>query len=285
MRLLPYLERVPRPALLLIAVPVAVFAVSFALRASFATSDDDDAPSATSAPAPPALNVTASEPELLPTPIPSTDPAVADRTDCAEIAGTDYRSPAERDWYLANCTQGGGGGASAVAGSVQTITGPPPATGGGQSPIGDRLVIPSIGVNADVWKATVGANGAMPNPSGYFNAVWYDFGAWPGLGGYVDGGNAVISGHVDCARCHNGSPGLAVFYYIRNLQAGDQIQYYTAAGAQVNYVVTASAAYAPTTDFSSIVASPAADLTLITCTGTFSGGEYNLRHVVFARRV
>jgi hypothetical protein len=27
----------------------------------------------------------------------------ADRTDCAAIRGTDYRSEAERQWFLANC--------------------------------------------------------------------------------------------------------------------------------------------------------------------------------------
>jgi hypothetical protein len=28
---------------------------------------------------------------------------LADRTNCAEIRGTDYRSEAERRWFLANC--------------------------------------------------------------------------------------------------------------------------------------------------------------------------------------
>jgi hypothetical protein len=34
------------------------------------------------------------------------------------------------------------------------------------------------------------------------------------------------------------------------------------------------------TDFSGIVAGGAADMTIITCTGTFSGGHYENRHVV-----
>jgi hypothetical protein len=29
--------------------------------------------------------------------------ALPDRTSCAEIAGTEYRSLTERDWYRANC--------------------------------------------------------------------------------------------------------------------------------------------------------------------------------------
>jgi hypothetical protein len=32
------------------------------------------------------------------------------------------------------------------------------------------------------------------------------------------------------------------------------------------------------------VASSAADMTLITCTGTFSGGDYSLRHVVALKK-
>jgi len=39
---------------------------------------------------------TAQPPATPPTPLP-------DRTDCAEIKGTDYHSSTEREWYLANC--------------------------------------------------------------------------------------------------------------------------------------------------------------------------------------
>ncbi|MBF8301016.1 MAG: hypothetical protein HW394_1386, partial [Acidobacteria bacterium] len=34
-----------------------------------------------------------------------------------------------------------------------------------------------------------------------------------------------------------------------------------------------------------ILASAAADMTLITCTGTFASGEYNLRHVVALKKL
>ena len=37
------------------------------------------------------------------TPVP--DPSV-NREDCEEIRGTDYRSPEERQWFLANCVEG-----------------------------------------------------------------------------------------------------------------------------------------------------------------------------------
>jgi hypothetical protein len=34
----------------------------------------------------------------------ATSTRLADRTSCGEIRGTDYRSQAERAWFLANCT-------------------------------------------------------------------------------------------------------------------------------------------------------------------------------------
>jgi LPXTG-site transpeptidase (sortase) family protein len=124
----------------------------------------------------------------------------------------------------------------------------------------------------------------MPDPVGYFNAVWYDFSGWPGLGGYVNAGNVVLSGHVDCARCYSGGSGTAVFWSVRNLKVGDTAQYRTADGRTFNYVVTSSRSVSPGADFSTIVAAGTADMTLITCTGSFSGGEYSLRHVVSFRK-
>jgi hypothetical protein len=150
--------------------------------------------------------------------------------------------------------------------------------------MGDRLVIPAAGVNTEVWRTNVPASGVMPDPTGYFNALWYDFSALPGLGGDVDSGNIVISGHVDCGKCNNGGPGTAVFWTVRNLKAGDTAQYRAADGRVINYVVSSSRTMSGGVDGSSLVSSGAADMTLITCTGSFSGGEYSLRHVVTLRK-
>ena len=125
-------------------------------------------------------------------------------------------------------------------------------------------------------QTSVGASGAMPDPVGYDNAVLYNFPSHPGLGGV----NKVVAGHVDCGRCRNGGPGTAVFYNVRNLQVGASAQWISSDGTVKNYVVKSSYSVGANTDFSSIVASGAADLTIITCTGTFVGGEYTNRHVV-----
>jgi hypothetical protein len=147
--------------------------------------------------------------------------------------------------------------------------------------MGWTLVIPRAGINAPIWRTRV-INGYMADPWGYDNALSYDFGE-PGLGGDFDTGNFVLAGHVDCARCRGGGSGTAVFWSARNLGPGDTAQVY-AAGKVVNYVVTSSRSYSPDTNWAAIVSAGAADMTIITCTGTFSGGEYNLRHVVAFRK-
>ena len=153
--------------------------------------------------------------------------------------------------------------------------------------MGDRLKIAAARVDTEVWQATVPLEASMPDPQGYFNAVWYDFSAlsrYGAYGGYVDAGNLVLSGHVDCGRCYNGSSGTAVFWNVRDLRPGDTAQYITRDGRVTNYVVTSSASYSSNIDLGPFVSSGAADMTIITCTGTFSGGDYNLRHIVSLRK-
>jgi hypothetical protein len=152
-----------------------------------------------------------------------------------------------------------------------------------QVPSGQTLVIPAAGINADIYITTM-YGGAMPDPKGYFNALAYDMSAL-GLGGDANSGNLVLSGHVDCGRCYNGGAGAAVFWSVRELPIGASAQVYTADGRIVNYVVSNSIVYSAGIDFASIVHPTAADMTIITCTGTFSGGHYDNRHVVQFRKV
>jgi hypothetical protein len=131
----------------------------------------------------------------------------------------------------------------------------------------------------------VGYDGVMPDPIGYFNAVLYDFSALSGLGGYYNAGNIVLAGHVDCGRCYDGGSGTAVFWNVRTMQIGETAQYITAAGEVQNYQVVYSYDADPNVDWAPIVGSGSADMTLITCIGTFSGGHYDLRHVVGLRKI
>ena len=304
MQLPAFLAGVPK-IVLISAVPVVAFAG--AIGFTLATSGDDDG---NGSQAIPTLSVQVQSNAQQPTPTVAPQATATSqpiRTNCAAIRGTDYRSNAERDWFQANCgataATPGAGSASAQAtarpatsqstvpsGGTQGGTAGAPAAAGGHASgveyvLGDQLVIPSIGVNATVTGMDVGGNGAMPDPTGYFNAVWYNFSAIPGLGGYVNGGNLVMAGHVDCARCHNGASGQAVFYNTRSLQPGTEIQYYSG-GQLYRYAVFQAGSYdAENTNWAAIVAASTADLTIITCTGTFAGGHYDQRHVVFARKI
>lgn len=208
-------------------------------------------------------------------PTPGTTPtaeaaAVNHRTDCEVIRGTPFQNPEEGTWYAANCSR---------------FDGPPvAAAGANQVMIGDTLTVGGASINAPIARATVPESGQMPDPVGYFNAVWYDFSKFEGYGGYAKAGNLILSGHVDCARCQNGGSGTAIFWNVRNMKAGDTAQYKLADGTVLNYVVTGSRDISPNDDWTKIVASDAADMTLITCTGNFVGGEYSLRHVVSLKK-
>ena len=148
---------------------------------------------------------------------------------------------------------------------------------------GDRLIIPSINVDAPFSVKTVPGNGVMPNPNSWDDVVYYDFSNWPGLGGTPGkGGNIVLAGHVD--YIHHGP---AVFWDLRELKSGDQVQVKTKDGALITYeVVYNKFVGADAADFNQIVSATADEsMTLITCTGDFNNGHYNQRQIVWARRV
>jgi len=144
-------------------------------------------------------------------------------------------------------------------------------------------------VNANI-NITKMASFDMPDPNGYFDVLAYDMtdlGGGLGNNGTPSSGNLVVAGHVDCAHCHDGgTSGTAVFWSTRDLQPGDTAQVYDAAGKVTNYVATRSQDVTGSADWNSILASTSADLTVITCTGTFNSAthEYDKRHYVWFKR-
>jgi hypothetical protein len=281
--------------MIIVLLPALAFLVAVGFTLGTSNDGDDESVQAD----PPALdvqvsNVSNNQAQAAPTAIPV-------REDCAAIRGSDYRSEAEREWFQKNCLETAQSGNTSqvsnaaaantapASGNTQPAAAPRPAAAAPvlnsteQVPSGQRLVIPGAGINADIYITTM-YGGAMPDPKGYFNALAYDMSAL-GLGGNVDSGNLVMSGHVDCGRCYNGGAGAAVFWSVRELPIGASAQVYTADGRVVNYVVSNSVVYSANLDFASIVAPGAADMTIITCTGTFSGGHYDNRHVVQFRKV
>ena len=80
----------------------------------------------------------------------------------------------------------------------------------------DRVVIPSLGVDANVQVVGVTVSGNMGTPTGenkYNDVAWYKDGAKPG-----EEGRAVIAGHLD-----NGFGSSAVFANLDKLKKGDLI--------------------------------------------------------------
>jgi hypothetical protein len=212
------------------------------------------------------------------------------RASCSAITGTDYLSVEERDWFFLNCLAAApaGGGTQAIPPISQqfTVPAPPGHVTGVEYGIGDRLIIPSIGLDAPVNGMDVEGDALMKDPSGFFNAVWYNFAAIPGLGGYVDTGNLVMAGHVDCARCYNGLSGAAVFYNLYKVLPGQHI-IYQSGDANYFYEIVGVGAFPSDSDWTAITSSGNADLTIISCTGTFQTSirQYTHRLVVFAEKV
>ena len=261
------LERVPRPVRLF-AVPVTALLIVGAVVLAGSSSNDsltsvvptaalgdfDRTPS-------PAASATA--------PLASTvePPPEPNRQDCNKIRGTAYESEAEAAWYRANCT----GGAAATAASG--------AAGGGLTSSSDRLLLPRLGINAPVNYRTIGLDGQMLDPAGPYDVVWYDFANFAGMGGYPgDGGNAVLAGHIDYRTV-----GAAVFWQLRNVTAGEVIQYRRADGQTITYTVTSVSDIQPGANWDPIVSRGGPEqITLITCVGEFNytTREYSLRRVV-----
>jgi sortase family protein len=121
-----------------------------------------------------------------------------------------------------------------------------------------RLRIGAIGVDTPLESLHL-ARGALTPPKNFARAGWYADGTAPG-----DLGPAVMAGHVDSKR------GPAVFYRLRELQVGDQIEV-VRGGKPVRFTVVSTAWYPKTQFPTEEVYGPTPDrqLRLITCGGVF----------------
>ncbi|MGH2670816.1 MAG: class F sortase, partial [bacterium] len=152
----------------------------------------------------------------------------------------------------------------------ETVVVPPPI----EPPLRDsayRLVIDSIGVNANVFTYGVDAERIPEVPLNGEDVAWYDFSARPGTGS-----NAVFAGHVTWN-------GRAVFYELDSVAVGERILLRGGDGKELVYVVSESYLVDPNDPTSISVMSPTDKdvITVITCGGSFFytgdpvfGGEY-----------
>jgi LPXTG-site transpeptidase (sortase) family protein len=143
----------------------------------------------------------------------------------------------------------------------------------------DRLVVPTIKIDAPVESKGINSRGEMEDPTGKDAAAWYNFSEFPGFGG-----NAVFSGHVDW---YTGE--LGVFGRMRDLKNGDEIFLKLSDGMELKYQVVSTIVYesakAPVEEI--VARTPKDSITFITCEGVFDrrSGDYSHRRIVRAERV
>lgn len=144
-----------------------------------------------------------------------------------------------------------------------------------QEPV--RLIIPSIGVNANVQQVGINAKGNMGVPNNFTDVAWYKLGPSPG-----QRGSAVIDGHVDNGL---GLPG--VFKNLASVKVGDDLEVQTKEGSLLHFTVEKTQTYPYQSVPVQAIFGPsdAARLNLITCDGAWVAGQktYDHRLVVFAR--
>ena len=122
------------------------------------------------------------------------------------------------------------------------------------------LRIPAIGVAVSVGALGLNPDGTVEVPTNFQQPGWFRLGPAPG-----QLGSAVILGHVDSHR------GPAVFYRLRSLRAGDQVEVSLADGVVARFVVNAVVMY-PKAQFPAqrVYGSHGySALQLVTCGGTF----------------
>jgi LPXTG-site transpeptidase (sortase) family protein len=167
---------------------------------------------------------------------------------------------------------------------IKTPTAGPSPTPSNRFPPGSsapvaRLRIPSVDIDAPVVVRGTDAGGKMLTPDTAYDTAWYDFSARPG-----SDGNAVFAGHVDYIHV-----GPAVFWNLKDLNKGDTIEVQMEDGTVYTYAVETKIQYDSATAPVDAIVGPTPDqqVTLITCSGTFSSAshQYDKRLVVTALRV
>ena len=141
-----------------------------------------------------------------------------------------------------------------------------------------ELRIPAIGLAVSVSTLGLNFDGTVQVPTDFQQPGWFRLGPSPG-----QVGSAVILGHVDSHQ------GPAVFFRLRDLTAGDQVDVLLADGLTAHFKVTSVAMY-PKEQFPAreVYASRGySALQLVTCGGVFDNqtGSYLSNVVVYTSLV
>lgn len=137
--------------------------------------------------------------------------------------------------------------------------------------------IPKLGVLARVLQVGTTSSGALATPTNVFDTAWYKNSAKPGQPGAT-----IIDGHVS-SWTTNG-----VFYGIKTLATGDNIEIEKGDGTKLEYTVAQTIAYpVDAVDMKALmnpVVAGKSGLNLITCGGKYDSksGEFTQRIAVYA---
>lgn len=140
-----------------------------------------------------------------------------------------------------------------------------------------RLIIPSIGVDANVQYVGISKHGTMAVPTNYTDVGWYRYGAVPGRAG-----SAVMAGHLD-----NGFGLAGVFKRLDELKIGDEIVVLDQSGKRMHFkVVNTGVLDSSTNDTEKVFGgdSSTSRLNIITCEGTWQPEKksYSERRIVYS---
>ena len=154
-----------------------------------------------------------------------------------------------------------------------TTTVPAPAVVTRSVPVAVR--IPAIGLAVWLTQLGLNSNGTVEVPTSVQVPGWFSPGPSPG-----QVGSAVILGHVDSYQ------GAGVFFQLRTLQPGNQIEVNLADGVIATFKVTSVAMYQKTQFPDQLVygSHGSSELQLVTCGGAFDSqtGHYLSNIVVYS---
>jgi len=138
------------------------------------------------------------------------------------------------------------------------------------------IAIPKLSINSAVEPVGTDVNHQMQVPGDWGTVGWFSQGTKPG-----EIGTAIFSGHYDNQL---GQP--AVFYYLKSLEAGDEISVVDQTGKTMVFSVTEVNKYPNDSVIEQFVKDNGeANLILITCAGWWNSQAHNYSHrlVVYAK--
>ncbi|HJP41685.1 MAG TPA: class F sortase [Dehalococcoidia bacterium] len=140
----------------------------------------------------------------------------------------------------------------------------------------ERLIIPEALVDAPLIVLGFDISGFLEIPYSPTQVGWYDFTGKPGFGS-----NAVFTGHIDYVNY-----GPAVFWNLKDLMIGDEIQVRLIDGILLRYEVVSTEKLHVSDIEMDVVLAPTVEehVTIISCSGIWEelGGGYSHRIIVRA---